>query len=135
MRSIKGFTLIEVMITVAIVAILAAIALPSYQRYVVRTGRTEARALLVEIAARQERFRYGNPGYATTLQGLGFPAGALESENRRYEITMAADLTTFTLTAERRNSQVVDALCGDLTLTNTGVRGRTGTDTIPNCWR
>jgi type IV pilus assembly protein PilE len=131
----KGFSLIEVMIAVAIVAILVAVALPSYQRYVIRTGRTEARTLMVEVAALQERFRYNNPGYATSLGDLGLTT-PLETENRRYVVTMnPATATAFTLVATRQNSQASDAECGNLTLTNAGVRGESGTGTAAECWR
>ncbi len=59
-RAARGFTLIELMITVAVVAILSAIAYPSYQEYVLRSRRVEAQSLLGEAAARQERAQYLN---------------------------------------------------------------------------
>jgi type IV pilus assembly protein PilE len=130
-RFIRGFTLIELMITVAVVAILSAIALPSYSRYVLRTGRTEGRNLLVSTAALQERFRYANPGYAPNLAALGITNAM--SENNRYELSMSVAGTnnqTFTLTATPKNSQTSDT-CGALTLTHAGVKGAAGTD----CWK
>ena len=65
---LHGFTLIELMITVAVVAILSAIAYPSYQEYVLRSRRVEAQSLLGEAAARQERWRAQNGGYKLRRQ-------------------------------------------------------------------
>jgi type IV pilus assembly protein PilE len=130
----RGFSLIELLITVAIVAILAAIALPSYESYVLRTNRSEARSLLVEVAALQERFRYNNPGYAVTLTALGLPAAPL-SETQKYQLSMVANANSFTLTAAPRLNQLKDLECANLTLTNTGVKGKSGTATAAECWK
>ncbi|MFO7635560.1 MAG: type IV pilin protein [Caldilinea sp.] len=68
----RGFTLIELMITVAIVAILAAIAYPSYTQYVIRGHRAAAQAEMMDIANRQQQFFLANRSYATTLAGLNY---------------------------------------------------------------
>jgi type IV pilus assembly protein PilE len=67
-RSVRGFTLIEVMIVVAIVAILVAVAYPSYQNYVVRTNRAEAQNFLVELASRQEQYLANARAYGTLVE-------------------------------------------------------------------
>jgi type IV pilus assembly protein PilE len=77
-RRTGGFTLIELMITVAIVAILAAVALPSYRQYVVRSKRSAAQAQMMDIANRQQQFLLANRSYADktalTASGYALPA-------------------------------------------------------------
>ena len=77
-RKSQGFTLIELMITVAIVAILASIAYPSYTGYVIRSNRTAAQAQMMDIANRQQQFLLANRSYATkdvlTTSGYSLPA-------------------------------------------------------------
>jgi type IV pilus assembly protein PilE len=126
-----GFTLLELMIVVAIVAVLMSIAIPSYREYVLRAGRAEARAALVDVAARQERFRYNQPGYALTLAELSAPAA---SENGKYAITMAASLTTFVVTATPVDGQLQDGDCLAFSINQLGVKTATGTLGNQPCW-
>lgn len=134
-----GFTLTEVMIVVAIVAVLAAIALPSYTQYVVRSNRADAMAELLNVAQAMERcytrfsaYNAGGCAMATTLSG----AGAL-SENGHYLVTSTAlTATAFTIQAAPQGPQATrDTLCGTFTLTHTGVRGMTGAGDVAACWR
>ncbi|QSI34081.1 prepilin-type N-terminal cleavage/methylation domain-containing protein [Variovorax sp. RKNM96] len=131
----KGFTLIELMITVAIVGILAAIAYPSYTEYVKRSRRVEGQNLLNDAAARQERYRAQNGLYAKTdqLAQLKVPA----SPNGYYTLSMVSDGTAYTLTAGRALAQTSDTKCGDFTLDDKGAKGMAaGTPgTVPDCWR
>ncbi|QGW84718.1 type IV pilin protein [Variovorax paradoxus] len=136
----KGFTLIELMITVAIVGILAAIAYPSYTEYVMRSRRVEGQNLLNDAAARQERFRAQNGVYAGAgeLDKLKLPTG-LASQNGYYTLTLdvVADDGGFTLKATRAGAQAADRKCGDFTLNAKGAKGMAADSpgTAATCWR
>lgn len=134
MRMQKGFTLIELMIVVVVIAILAAIAYPSYREYVIRSRRVEAQSLLNDAAARQERFRSQNGGYATNAASLGLPS--LSSTNGFYVLSLeAATATTYKLRATRQGAQTQDTRCGEFTLDQTGARGMVGAGDVASCWR
>jgi len=129
-RNSLGFTLIELMITVAIVAILASIAYPSYQAYIVRGQRVEGKSALLDAAARMERSYSDNnqyPADVTTLVNA-------TTENNYYTIAggaTGANSQAFTITA---TPIIVDAGCNVLSLTNTGAKGENGTLDVPTCW-
>lgn len=126
----KGFTLIELMMVVAIIGILSAIAYPSYQRYVLRANRVEAQAILTETAQLMER-RFttcGTYGTNTTCTAAAAPTSAVQPVGAtgaaiRYNIdfSVAPTATVFTLRAAPTTVQASDT-CGTLTLTNTGVQ-------------
>jgi type IV pilus assembly protein PilE len=124
-RSDKGFTLIELMIVVAVVAILAAIAIPSYQRQVIRTNRANAMAVLQSFAQAMERHYAQNNTYATAVVGTVFPNQSPLDGAARYALSIepapATTATTFTLraTPTAGQSQVGD---GFIEITNTGLR-------------
>lgn len=140
----NGFSLIELMIVVAIAGILAAIAYPSYQDYVLKTGRTDGHAKLSEIMQAQERRFATAQSYTTNLGngGLGYGVNAnaaVPSDEGRYNITAAAcaDSTIAScvvLTATRAGAQVADTKCGNLTLDSRGVKTESGTLTVDDCW-
>jgi type IV pilus assembly protein PilE len=137
----KGFSLMELMIVVAIVGILAAIAYPSYQNYVLRTGRTDGQAKMMEILQAQERFYSQNQTYTTNLGagGLGYGVAAdaaVPSAEGRYTIQAAACAGSnigrcVILTATRIGSQLQDNECGNLTLDSRGTKGATN---VARCW-
>lgn len=129
----RGFTLIELMIAVAVIAILAAIAIPNYQEYVRRGYRSEARAGLLQAAQWMERAATATGVYPTSL-----PGSLADVPSKRYKIAFADGNTNavFTLGAAPQNSQQSDK-CGTLTISNTGLRGANGTtsgDIVAECW-
>lgn len=131
----QGFTLIELMIAVAIVAILAAIALPNYNRYVLRTHRAPGHNILMAVASQQERFYTNFNRYATTLAEIGFTTATATSEGGYYIVSLPAtgDTQTYLLQATPQGAQANDK-CGNLTLTNAGVKGWSGDESNGHCW-
>lgn len=93
-RPARGFTLIELMITVVVAGILAAIAIPGYQQYVMKTRREDARTTLAALVQAQERFRTGNSAYSSDASSLmGGAAGATANSPKGYYVMTVTDLT------------------------------------------
>lgn len=146
-----GFTLIELMITVVVIAILASIALPSYRQYVLRSHRVEAKTALLNVAAEQEKFYLQRNRYANDTElvdakadgGLGFNRN---TENGWYTLTLEADddanPQAWTIEAQGSGSQLDDKRCRFFSLDSVGVRragpnldGSGTTDTTSaECW-
>lgn len=144
-RPVFGFTLIELMVTVAVIGILAAIAYPGYTQYVQRANRADARSMLMENAQFLERNfttanRYDQTSDGTTINSASLPkTQSPVNGTARYTITVAmgtAPAQTFTLSATPTGTMTGDA-CGTYTLTNTGVQGAAGVTTgsiVADCW-
>ena len=146
----KGFTLIELMIVVAILGIISAIAIPAYADFIRKGKRADAKVELLKLAQMQESYFVQNLSYAKDLTtgagGLGLGA-TVTSEQGEYTVTMAAldngggactgfaadPCTTFTLTATPGATQN-DPKCANFTVSNTGVKTVSGTHTAQQCW-
>ena len=128
----KGFTLIELMVVVALVGILSAIATSMYADYVIASKRSEGRAGLTATAASLEKCKslYGAYDHANCNV-----LATITTETNIYSIdtTTTRNATTFTLVATAVGSQVRDGDCTSLSLTNTGIKTATGADTT-DCW-
>jgi type IV pilus assembly protein PilE len=140
-RSQRGVTLIELVVAMAVVAILGTIAVSSYRTYALRAGRAEAKVALLREQNNLERCFTRFNTYAsddcpafTSLTGDGVPS----SGDNRYTITGTVEDTSYTLRADpvAGGGQADDATCGALTLTSTNVRGIDGgTGSVEDCWR
>ena len=142
MRRTRGFTLIELMIVVAIIAILAAIAVPWWGRYTYRARRADAQKLLVHVAQAEERFYTDYNHYPLTASSLGYANNAPLSENGYYQLSLALPAASsagqgYTATATPQGAQADDK-CGKLSIDSTGQKSPDSTDTSANsngrCW-
>lgn len=146
-HSRRGFTLVELLIAIAIVSILAAVALPSFQDQIIRSRRAEGKTALLRAAQLLERHYTVNNTYVTDVAlvyGLAAGQAVYSGENptsaaSNYRITVSAQADCpitqcYTLTATQ-NGGFSDSKCGNLSLTSTGVRGKSGTETAERCWQ
>ena len=135
-RKQRGFTLIEMMLVVAILGIIAAIALPSYQGYMEKSRRSDATSILMRLASLQEQFFMDNRSYTANFMNLGFGnTTTIQSEAGYYAVTITVPTTGFSyeLTATPQGVQAGDTRCANFTLNSNGTRGATGTE--PDiCW-
>ena len=123
----SGFTLIELMIAVAIIGVLASIAMPAYQGYIMKGKRSDAKAALITLQLAQEKYRANNPSYGTLTQlgtGTTSPDG--------YYTLSASSITgtTYTLTATATGGQASDTECATLSIDQDGAKTATNT----TCW-
>lgn len=152
-RRQAGFSIVELMIVIAIIGLLAGIGLPSYRDYVNKAKRTEGKAALTAAAARMERYYTQNNCYpstacgnptsadsATALTNTGIPGFSGDAANKAaYNISLTVTAQVFTVTAAPR-APFTDPLCGNLTLANTGRKWTQSNGTsddaarVEGCW-
>lgn len=136
-----GFTLIELMIAVVVVAILLSIAVPSYRAQVQESRRTDAKTALLDLASREQRYFSVNNTFTNSPQDLGYGGAAasfpMNVGSGYYSVSVtapaAASPPTFTITATPINSQASDTQCGSFTVDNTGKQSVSGSSTT--CWQ
>ena len=146
MQAQRGVTLIELVIVMIIIGILAAIAIPSYRNYVLRSQRSDAKDAVLALATQQEKHYLQCNTYATAIAGAtDCGAGELQGEgaskNGWYALTIpAANATTFTVqaTAIAGESQYQDEACRSFTVTQASLRTALSASNVDNtaeCWR
>jgi type IV pilus assembly protein PilE len=128
----SGFTLIELMITVAIIAILASIAWPSYTQYVLESRRAEAQSEMLRIQLGLEKWRANNSTYSSTLGDAGFT-----DANAYYNYTItgltvgsAPTGSVYVIRADAQGAQTADSGCTALTLNQSGAKTPSS-----GCWK
>lgn len=129
----RGVTLVELMTVVAIIGILSAIAYPSYRQYVIRGGRSEAKALLMQQAQALEKC-FTRYGVYNDVANCAAATQVLNSQNGKYQVAAVTAAGTFVLTATPQAAQIDDTDCGSFTLNETNQRGVTGPRGIAACW-
>lgn len=142
LRYARGFTLVELMVTVAILGILLAIAVPNYREHVAKGKRADGMGVLTEASQFMERNFSDSGRYDQTAAGaaialpLALTTAPRGDASSYYAISLnAVSATAFTLQASPINTMAGDA-CGTFTLTSTGVRNVTGgSKTKDQCWR
>jgi type IV pilus assembly protein PilE len=141
----RGVTLIELMMVITILAIIAAIAVPTYRKYLLRAQRTEAKVALLQLQTAEEKFYLQNNIYTDKVTvastaatpGLGLPG---TSETGKYDIaitTLATGGQSYTATASPRTGggQTDDKDCANFSINERGVRTISGTKTPEFCWK
>lgn len=130
------------MVTLAIVGILVAVALPSYRDSVRRTNRADAQISLSSLATQQEKFYFRTNNYtddfSDMIEGVAPNTTTIDSDEGHYEITLTGGvgLRSWSMTAVPQDDQAGDLACAEITLTSTGVK--TAEDSAGNpsneCW-
>lgn len=138
-RSTKGFTLIELMIAVAVIGILIAIAVPAYRDQTMKSRRADAITALEKAAARQEQYYFQHNAYTTTESNLGGAATYITSPEGYYRVVVTQpngsdQEYTLTATPVSGGPQASDAKCTTFTLDHLGVKGGTPTANASMCW-
>lgn len=146
----RGFTLIELMITVVIIGILAGVGYPSYIQYVTKAKRSAAQGFMLQLASREEQYladaRTYTNAYTTAGNALYMTPPSETTGRYTFAITVVAAATDpgyiagtalpqYIITATAAGAQATnDTKCGNLTLNSAGTKGMTGTGSVSECW-
>jgi type IV pilus assembly protein PilE len=156
-RGARGFSLLELIIAMVITAILASIAIPAYNSYILKSHRTEAKSALLDLASMEERYFSTQNQYSQTPTDLGYTGAAfpvvvgsgwyqVDIPNATFvpatpptALAPAGTPASYSLVATpvAGSVQVNDTACTSFTLTSSGIQTATGTDPNPNvdCWQ
>lgn len=132
----NGFSLIELMMTVAVVGVLASISVPTYKNYSMKIKRSEGRSFAMEIMQRQEKFYNENNTYTTNLSQLGYNSSTPTSEKGYYKVTATAAsdgiANNVIITAQPIGSQTSDTECGSFIYNSNGLKSTSTSSST--CW-
>lgn len=129
----RGFSLLEMMIVLFIMALLTAISIPVYSSFLTHQNRVAAEITLLKVGAQLEKYYLQNNSYENaTLEALGF--SALTADNSYRISIVTADNIKFVLQAVPEGKQEKDVACGTLTLNSKGEKGVADTGNVKDCW-
>lgn len=138
MKKYNGFTLVELMIVIAIIGVMSAIAFPSYNSYMNKSRRADAKVGLQKIADKQERFYLQNNTYTTSFAATGLNTSTTSDEAYYTFSVSSTDLLSgfvATATAATGKAQTKDTGCTVMTLSSTGAKEPNGDpSTEKDCW-
>lgn len=132
----RGFTLVELIVVVAIVGILTAIVIPSYTRYIVRSNRTAAESFIMSVANKQEQYILDARHYADSLPALNETTPRDVAENYTVSISNVGTAPpTYTVNAVPTGAQAErDTQCGTVSIDQAGTKSETGSGSVGDCW-
>jgi len=133
---VRAFTTVELLVVMAIIAILAGVGYPSYVRYIARGNRAAAESFMLEVSSRQERYLVDARQYAPDIPTLSMAVPTSVSSSYTVTITgVTATPPAYTIQAVPLGPQATnDSGCGSLTLTSAGVKGASGASGPITCW-
>lgn len=137
----RGVTLIEAMVVVVILGLLSAIAFPAYQAQMIKSRRADGQALLMDMAARMERYYFDNTTYTTDLTDVGYSAAKDVPSAEQFYVASVDSPTTncpiiscYSITAQPVGIQAKDDYCGNLSLNSLGEKTISGSGEVDRCW-
>ena len=135
MQNVKGFTLIELMVTVAVIGILGAIAYPSYTQYIQKGRRVDAKTSLMNAAQAMERYYTENSKYTGAAAGTVFPTASIDGDYTLSFDTGSPAASAYTIKAAPSSSRQSGDKCGTFTLNSVGQKAVTGAaSSSSQCW-
>jgi type IV pilus assembly protein PilE len=134
--NLAGFTLIELMVTVAVVAILGTIAMTSYTSQIQKSRRTDARSAIMDLAGREEKLFSTTNAYSATPSDLGYVGvWPIAVGSNYYQVTVTIPTpTSYLIKADAINSQAGDTTCASLSVDQLGTQASIPAANATTCW-